>query len=261
MKTTITTIALLAITAGTASADFSSFVIRDGANGSPDILANNAYGTPAIEFVIGEGSQKAGLGSNGINGSSIGDINGLQITRHDDSTRFAGGSGPAVAPYFNIWVTDGIGNYAVIANEPSNGAFQALKIDNGNGSFSYDLDFSDLSDKVAKVYETAGAGDGTSWVHSLIGNSGPLTFADLSGLMIAPPPPSYIAGGNGVSTGAPRELGTNDAYGFTWVFGDTLSNYVSGAEGYVVSGFQVPTPGALTLLGLGGLVANRRRRA
>jgi len=262
MKTTITTVALIAITAGAASADFSSFVIRNGANGAPTIQANNTYVPGATEFIINEGGQKAALGSNGINGSSIGSIDGLQITRHDDSTRFAGGSGPAVAPYFNLWVTDGLGNYAVVANEPSNGAFQGLQIDNGGGSFSYDLSYADLSDKVAKIYETPGAGGGTSWVHTLLGNSGPLTFADLAALTIAPPPASYILNGaNAVGSGAPDELGTNDAYGFNWVFGDTLSNYVSGAEGYVVSGFAVPSPSALALLGLGGLTVTRRRRA
>lgn len=261
MKNTITTIALLTVTAGAASADFSSYVIRNGATSSPTIQANNDYVPGATEFIIGESGQKAALGSNAINGSSISSISGLQITRHDDSTRFTSGSGPAVAPYFNLWVTDGLGNYAVIANEPSNGAFQSLKIDNGSGSFSYDLDFADLSDKAAKVYETPGWNTDSSWVHSMFG-PGPLTFGDLATLSIAPPPASYILNGaNGVGSGAPDELGTNDAYGFNWVFGDTLSNYVSGAEGYVVSGFGVPTPGAISLLGLGGLAATRRRRA
>lgn len=261
MKNTILTIAALTTFAGAASADFSSFVIRNGANGAPAIQANNVYVPGATEFIINEGGQKAALGSNGINGSTIGSINGLQITRHDDSTRFTAGSGPAVAPYFNIWVTDGGGNYAVIANEPSNGAFQALQIDNGSGSFSYDLSYADLSDKVAKVYETPGWNTGSSWIHTLFG-AGPLTFADIATLEIAPPPASYILNGaNGVGSGAPDELGTNEAYGFNWVFGDTLSNYVSGAEGYVVSGFAVPSPSGIALLSLGGLTATRRRRA
>jgi MYXO-CTERM domain-containing protein len=262
MKTTITTIALLSVSAGAASASFTDFVIRHGTS-APIIQTNNTYVPGATEFIISEGGQKAALGSNGINGATISSINGLKITRHDDSTRFTAGSGPAVAPYFNLWVTDGLGNYAVIANEPSNGAFQALQIDNGNGSFSYDLDFADLSNKAAKVYETPGWNTGTSWVHAMFG-AGPLTFANLATLEIAPPPPSYITNAaNEVGSGAPDVLGTNVAYGFNWVFGDTLSNYVSGptAEGYVVSGFEVPAPGSAALLGLGGLVATRRRRA
>ena len=204
---------------------------------------------------------KAGLGSDDINGITIGDITQLGITRYDDTGRFSNGSGPAVAPYFNIWVTDGMGNYAVIANEPSNAAFQSLYTTNMDGSKTYNLSYADLSDKVAKVYETPGAGSNTSWVHAMFG-AGPLTFADVASLQIAPPPASYITNAaNAVGSGAPDELGTNVAYGFNWVFGDTLSNYVSGMEGYVVSNFvAAPEPASAALLALGGLALIRRRR-
>ena len=50
------------------------------------------------------------------------------------------------------------------------------------------------------------------------------------------------------------------AYGVNWVFGDTLSNYVSGNEGYVVSGAAVPEPATMALLGLGAVAAVLRRR-
>lgn len=260
MNTTITSALAIAAVVGTAHAQFNSFVIRHGVSGAPTIQTNNDYVPGATEFIISQGSMKAGLGSNGINGTTVGDITSLQITRHDDTSRFGAGSGPAVAPYFNMWVTDGMGNYAVIANEPSNPAFQSLFTTNMDGSKSYDLSYGDLSDKVAKVYETPGWNTGTSWVHNMFGPT--LTFADIATLEIAPPPPSYIADAmNGVGSGAPRELGSNIAYGFNWIFGDTLANYVSGEEGYVVSGFAaVPAPGAIALLGLGGLVGSRRRR-
>jgi hypothetical protein len=69
----------------------------------------------------------------------------------------------------------------------------------------------------------------------------------------------------GLGSGAPRELGTNKAYGVNWVFGDTLSNYVSGQDGYVVRnakvGSVIPEPGTMLLLGSGllGLAGFRRR--
>jgi hypothetical protein len=220
-----------------AHASFDNFVIRNSSTSGtpPTIQLNNDYVKKATEFIISEGGMKAGSGSNDINGIRIGQIGRLSITRYDDTGRFIAGSGPAVAPYFNIWVTDGAGKYAVIANEPSNPAFQSLFTDNGDGSKSYDLSFADLSDKRAKVYETCGWNTNSSWVHNLFG-SDPLTFSDLASLIIAPPPPSYIQNSaNCVGTGAPDEIGTDIAYGFTWVFGDTLSNYVSGDEGYVVA--------------------------
>lgn len=236
---------------------FDAFVIREGGGNPPTIQANNTYVPGATEFVISAGGMKGALGSNDINGFEIQNIKELSITRHDDTGRFTAGSGPAVAPYFNIWVTDGGGNYAVISNEPSNGIFQPLFTTNGDGSKTYDLDFADLADKTAKVFETPGWNTNSSWVHTMFGPD-PLTFADVATLEISPPPASYIQNvANGVGSGAPDVLGTDVAYGFNWVFGDTLSNYVSGQEGYVVSNFNavaaVPEPSTIGLAGIAGL--------
>ncbi|HMN42438.1 MAG TPA: hypothetical protein PKE29_16480 [Phycisphaerales bacterium] len=254
----------LAIAAVTADAGaFTSFIIRNGAgNVPPQILPNNAYVPGATEFVISAGSMKAGWGSSAADGSTLGSISELCITRHDDSGRFTAGSGPAVAPYFNIWITDGA-NFAVVANEPSNPSFAAFRTPTVNGGFTYDFSMNDIATEPAKIYETINGGTNNTWVHAALGKTGlPLTFADVLGFTVQAPSAAYItAGGNGVGSGAPRELGTNTAYGVNWVFGDTLSNYVSGAEGYVVSNPSlVPTPGAIALLGLGGLAAVRRRR-
>src|SRR3546814_10498655 len=73
-------------------------------------------GTPTInvdvgstEFIIDTAGDKAAIGSNDINGATLGSITKLTIDRLDDPTRFPAGSGPAVGPYLNIWITDEIG--------------------------------------------------------------------------------------------------------------------------------------------------------
>jgi len=213
----------------------------------------------SIEFIIDQSNEKAGLGSNDINGATLGDITNLHIDRLDDLTRFTIGSGPYVSPYLNFWITDGNGRYAVVANEPSNAAFQVLYND------GYDLSFADLSDKVAKIYETSDK----SWLPDVghgAGNN--LTFADLASFTIAPPTTVELtASWTGLGPRAPREIGTNIAYGVNWVFGDSLSNYVSGDKGYEVANAsvtatKVPEPTTLLLLGLGlaGFTATQRRK-
>ena len=243
--------------APSAQAGFTSFTIRS----TPQILPNNVYVLGATEFVISAGGQKAALGSDDQNGQTLGSLTQLSITRHDDSTRFTPGSGPAVAPYFNIWITDGT-NYAVVANEPSNGSFAAFRTAGPNGGFSYGFSTAAMAAEPAKIFEAPNASIKNSWVHIALNMVGQdLTFADVAGFTIGAPSAAYIAGGNGIGSGAPREFGTNVAYGVNWVFGDTLSNYVSGAEGYVVSNPGViPAPSAASLLVLGGLGAMRRRR-
>ena len=238
----------------TAFAGWSSFIIRNGTN-PPVIQPNNTYVPGATEFVISEAGQKAAFGTSDLDGSTLGDIVQLAIDRYDDETRFSAGSGPAVAPYLNVWITDGAGKFAVVANEPSNPAFQPLYSD------GYDLSWADLSDKTAKIYEVTDK----TWLPN---NGVGLTFADLAGFeILAPSVTELTTGWAGLGPGAPRELGTNAAYGINWVFGDTLSNYVSGSEGYVVDNpiaLAVPEPAAATLalflLGSTAAIAPRRRR-
>jgi len=213
------------------ASSFNPFIIRDAAE-------INDLGGGKTEFVTDVTGEKAGLGSNDINGMTLGSISNISIERFDDITRFTAGSGPAVAPYLNFWITDGT-HYAVVANEPSNPAFQPLYND------GYSLSFADLSDKVAKIYETSDK----SWLP----NAGVgLKFADLASFVIMAPTIAELnAGWLGLGTGAPREFGTNVAYGVNWVFGDTLSNYVTDQTGYIVANASVsavPLPAAAWLL-------------
>ncbi|QDS91868.1 hypothetical protein FF011L_06040 [Roseimaritima multifibrata] len=235
----------------TASAGFILYNIRNGASGAAGVsgLPNGPY-----DIAITEGGQKVGLGSSDIDGSKLKNIGNLAITRTDDRTGMA--AGPFSAPYLNFWITDGT-NYAVVANEPSNAAFQPL-FNNG-----YDLTFADLADKTAKVFENAD----TSWLPN---NGVGLTFADLGELVIQAPTIAELGvGWAGLGTGAPRELGTNVAYGVNWIFGDTLENYVSGGPGYAVSSpsvtAAVPEPSSLVIACCGlvaaGVSFRRRKRA
>lgn len=264
----LTAVAALVVGSATAQAAFDDFIIRNSGGGNPPVIQPNGIVPGALEFIIAEGGQKAGLGSNDINGKKIGQISNVGITRYDDTTRFTAGSGPAVAPYFNVWVTDGLGNYAVLANEPSNPSFQPLFVDNGDGSKSYSLSYADLASEPVQVYETPNGGYNSTntWVHNLVGINGPLTFANVANLTIAAPDASYITNpANAVGSGAPDELGTNVALGFNWIFGDTLANYQSGAPGYVVGNAvaqAVPEPATVALAGAAafGLVAAARRR-
>lgn len=237
----------LLLLSGMANATFVPFVIRGAATFDVDATETT--------FVTDVGGEKAGFGSNDINGATLGSIAELKIIRLDDPTRFPAGSGPAVAPYLNFWITDGT-HYAVVANEPSNAAFQSLY---NNG---YDLTFADLSDKVAKIYEITDK----SWLPN---NGVGLTFADLAGFTIqAPTALELTTGWAGLGSGAPRELGTNEAFGVNWVFGDTLANYQSDGLGYVVgndaSVSAVPLPSTAWLFGsalLGLIGVARRKRA
>lgn len=209
---------------GAINSSWTPFVVRNAtSSGNPPAINDVVEGgVLAKEFVIAEGGQKAAWGTRMLDGKKVKDIEG-HILRLDDYGRFAAGSGPRVAPYFNIWVTDGNGKFAVIANEPSNPEWT------GNPGSQWNFDWAVLKTKTAKAYENSDK----TWLPN---NGVGMTFEDLADYTILPPTPAQLsAGWPGLGGGAPRELGTNKAYGFNWVFGDTLSNYVSGDPGYVVA--------------------------
>ncbi|MFA7332183.1 MAG: T9SS type A sorting domain-containing protein [Candidatus Delongbacteria bacterium] len=218
------------VSATVVDAGWEAFVIRLGSttNAPPIIQNNNAHVPNAVEFVPFEGGQKAGLGTDQISGQPVSRIQTLHIDRLDNVAN----SGSLYGPYMNVWITDGLGHYAVIANEPSDAEWADSRWDVPNWDF--------LKTKVCKVYETPGASTYTSWVHNLVGNH-PLTFEDVGELIIEAPPVAYILNpANGVGGGAPDVLGTNQAWGFNWIFGDTASNYVIyGGEGFVVDNYTV----------------------
>ena len=215
-------------------AGWDSFVIRNSSTGDIAPVISDPAGGKL--FAITLGGQKAGWATNSMNGKTIGDIQSISITRDPSVTGYG--------PYMNFWVTDGAGEYAVIANEPSNTG------EWGAGT-AYDTTWDVLKDATAKVYEN-NAG-------FIMPSGTTFTFNDFTGYTIATPTVHW--GG----TGAPDDLnaGSYTAYGVNWVFGDTQSNYLGG---YLVSNpTVVPEPGTLVLLitaGLGALgYAWRRRRS
>ncbi|MCK5000285.1 MAG: PEP-CTERM sorting domain-containing protein [Anaerohalosphaera sp.] len=231
-----TVIMVTAAITGTATAGWETFVIRNSSTGSiaPTITegVNGDTVTNGTLFQIALGGQKAGWGTNDMNGMTVGDIESLSITRDSTVTGYG--------PYFNIWITDGNGNYAVIANEPSNTG------EWGSGT-PYDTTWDILKDATAKVYET----DGQPFVLP----AGPTyTFADFADYTIVTPTSHW--GG----TGAPDDLNAASytAYGFNWVFGDTQSNYLGGH--LVANPTLVPEPATMGLLSLGALVLRRKRK-
>ena len=261
MKKITTILGVVLILSSMASADLSwdTFVIRnanDSPYNSPTITENPTEYPGWTLFGITEGGQKAGWATNYMNGMTIGEIASLSITRHETVDGYG--------PYFNIWITDGLGGYAVLANEPSHVAEYTAY-----GETAYDMTWDGaLKNATSWVYEVSGTQgfklpDDTTTYSSLgAGTLDPFHFEDFAGYTIATPSSHW--GG----TGAPDDLdaATYTAYGFNWVFGDTQDNYV---EGLIPGGFlvkdptlvAVPVPGAILLgiLGLGAVGIKLRK--
>ena len=254
--------ALALMAAEAATAGFTPYVIRNSALGVAPTIgtsgANTTFGVPSP-------SQKAGWGSNDLNGITVGQISNIQFTLN--SATPVGTTTPVILPYVNIWAKDAVsGKYFVIAF-----GLDAF-VTNTGGVKSVNVGTSQMASVTFGVSETSAAAGGVaiagSWLATALGVPGAgtsYTMAQVANFQIVAPPASWVASGNsnGVGGGAPRELGTNTTFGFNWIFGQggSADNGYNGYD-YTVSGASVvPAPGALALLGVAGLVGGRRRRA
>jgi hypothetical protein len=243
---TICAVVLLAGNVVWADPSWETFVIRNSNSGgvAPTITD---LGGGWLEFDVDDGGQKAGWGTNSMNGRTIGEIASVSITRAGGATGWG--------PYMNLWVTDGLGGYAVLANEPSH----PWEYTPGT---AYDVIWDVLKDATTWVYEVSSTQgfalpDGTTIYSSMgAGSPNPFSFGDFADYAIATPASHW--GG----TGAPDDLnaGTYTAYGFNWVFGDTGENYTDVYEVSNPTLVAVPVPGALLLAMLGLAAAGTKLR-
>ena len=228
-------------------AGWEAFVIRNASTGGTAPTITD-LSTGYKQFDVELSGQKAGWGTNLANGLTVGDIQAFSIDRDSslDSTVYG--------PYINIWVTDGQGGYACLANEPSHTGEWGT-------SGPHNTTWNILQNATSWVYEvSATAGfvlpDNTTTTSNLgAGTTDPFTFADFADYVIAVPTTPWGGGG------APDDLNaaTYTAYGFNWIFGDSQSNYVGQYPVANPSLTVVPEPATLALLGLGGLLLRKRK--
>ncbi len=191
--------------------DFNIFYIRNSnttanKNSAPwdsdIVLSENAagdgfsYGTP-------RGGQKVGYGTKFFDGYKINSINST-------NWNLVYGN-PGIGPYLNIWVTDGLGNYAVIASENQ---YKGTDFTTRREwkVFEYGLSTSNLN----WLFDGGtGARDASQY---LTHNGVRVTLSQLSDRIIIGDPGSYPS--PNVGTGAPR-----GGYGFNLIWGDTQSNF------------------------------------
>lgn len=155
-----------------------------------------SYGTP-------RGGQKIGYGTKFFDGYKINTISSVNWNLISGN--------PGIGPYLNIWVTDGQGNYAIIASEN----------DYRGTDFSTRREW--------KIFEYGPSTTNFNWLFDA-GNGGRdaaqyltlngvrVTLSELSNRIIIGDPGVYPT--PNVGTGAPR-----GGYGFNLIWGDTQSNF------------------------------------
>lgn len=228
-----------------AAVEWDTFVVRQGGGGlSPVTAVEDADGNGATAL-IDESGDKAAYGTDDFDGQLLSSITKVSYTRLDAGTK---------NPYLNFWVTDGTGNFAVIAPNTLNAEKTAI--------ISSDFNGLNLADLGVAIYETnlsdlnwiaTGARQKAGSQMLVDANDKALTMDDLGFLKILDPgvypnPP--------VGAGAAKNHG-----GLAIIFGDLQGNYTNPVP-YQIDNVivTVPEPASLALLALGGVAAAMRRR-
>jgi len=154
------------------------------------------YGTP-------RGGQKVGYGTKFFDGYKINSISSVNWNLISGN--------PGIGPYLNIWVTDGLGNYAIIASEN-----QCRGTDFATRTEWKIFEFGTSTTNLNWLFDGGTAArDGAQY---LTLNNVRITLSQLSNRIIIRDPGVYPA--PNVGTGAPR-----GGYGFSLIWGDTQDNF------------------------------------
>jgi hypothetical protein len=213
--------------------DFHTFYIRNSnttitAPWDANVILEENVAGDGFTFATPQGGQKVGYGTNYFDGRPINTIESV------DFVKVFGMLKPGVIPYLNIWVTDGAGNFAIIASE----------------NIYTGTDFSTRTEW--KVFESAGnacIGDcnALDWlfddgsqagrVNQYLTNDGAnTTLAELGDNIVIVAGPSTYASAF-IGTGAPR-----GGFGFNIIWGDTQDNFAQ-AAGSKISNLTVTRAG------------------
>jgi len=189
--------------------DFVIFNIRNNAGtivapwDSDVLLTENAAGDGFL-YSTPRAGQKVGYGTDFFDGQKLKTIQSVSWTL------LSGNSG--IVPYLNIWVTDGLGNYAVISSE-NNYVGTNFSTRTEWKIFEYGpskTNFDWLFDS------GIGARDGAQY---LTLNGSRINLSQLSDRIVIGDPGIYPS--TNVGSGAPR-----GGYGFNLIWGDTQANFV-----------------------------------
>lgn len=187
-----------------------------------DIILNENAAGDGFTFGTPRGGQKVGYGTNFFDGVKLNTIetvnwNWLSVPANS-----------GIVPYLNIWVTDGLGNYAVIASENN-----YKGTDFGTRTEWKVFEFGVSSSNLDWLFDSGtGAKSATQY---LTHNGINATLSELSDRIVIGDPGVYPS--PNVGTGAPR-----GGYGFNLIWGDTQSNFIA-PNGLQIGGLTVTASG------------------